>query len=523
MAIGTDFSTTSPQPAETSTASSSPVNPRVWQGSFIVETANMRRRESPMYVMTNPTLSVALIPDLPTEEIFCDTERKKLKAGILCLYCPAQNHCSLSMNENCDSTVRKDMLEALRRIANGSGTAKENKNNQNTFATNATVFDLLTTRSLAIPVSNGQLMLGTWQGVYLFYDNYFCSAEQNGPPKVFWALIEGAEYERTEYSANHAGSFSLGTYLKETTLSNEEESDSQFHCLTHLHTHHTSASLCLRDKEQQAFKEKGNSPEKHDPKKPKQARRIAALAKQGQKSNSVDLEREVMNEVVLDRWNDEFFEHTYEGRDDMTGHLKCTLLGCSTILDLNSQGRSKNAVLNEHREGRSLRKISLVHVLYSSQKIKKSLEEQAAGAAALADSSTNSTAPSNKQVVEIVIDDPSSSSAPITDVTELVIQHVIGRSSASTAATAPAVLFVGVSGPARLVTSRSKFPVDTLKALCAREYWYHLLPSSAMIPLGGLRSFDSGTRTAGEEQDRFFVVTQAGPNTSAIKLTLVSL
>ena len=40
----------------------------------------------------------------------------------------------------------------------------------------------------------------------------------------------------------------------------------------------------------------------------------------------------VVVEVVPEKWHYEFFQHTMEGPDDMTGHLKCSMLGCSATL-----------------------------------------------------------------------------------------------------------------------------------------------------------------------------------------------
>ena len=39
-----------------------------------------------------------------------------------------------------------------------------------------------------------------------------------------------------------------------------------------------------------------------------------------------------MTRLVPESWNQEFFEHTYEGPDDMPGHMKCSLLGCSATV-----------------------------------------------------------------------------------------------------------------------------------------------------------------------------------------------
>ena len=62
-----------------------------------------------------------------------------------------------------------------------------------------------------------------------------------------------------------------------------------------------------------------------------------------------------LNAVVPERWNDEFFTHTYEGPDDMPGHVKSSLMGVSLTLPV-ADGRlatdpSQGVFLCEHRDG----------------------------------------------------------------------------------------------------------------------------------------------------------------------------
>lgn len=41
-----------------------------------------------------------------------------------------------------------------------------------------------------------------------------------------------------------------------------------------------------------------------------------------------------LNTVVPEAWNDQFFEHTYEGPDDMPGHAKSALFGAGATVPL---------------------------------------------------------------------------------------------------------------------------------------------------------------------------------------------
>lgn len=56
-----------------------------------------------------------------------------------------------------------------------------------------------------------------------------------------------------------------------------------------------------------------------------------------------------MNKVVPEKWHHEFFQHTMEGVDDMTGHLKCSLLGCSATIPAAAGVPVAPVRLNEHR------------------------------------------------------------------------------------------------------------------------------------------------------------------------------
>ncbi|CAK0819260.1 unnamed protein product [Prorocentrum cordatum] len=61
-----------------------------------------------------------------------------------------------------------------------------------------------------------------------------------------------------------------------------------------------------------------------------------------------------MRAVVPESWNDEFFQHTHEGPDDMPGHVKSTLLGCGVAVPVAggspALGGQQRIQLNEHRD-----------------------------------------------------------------------------------------------------------------------------------------------------------------------------
>ena len=53
-----------------------------------------------------------------------------------------------------------------------------------------------------------------------------------------------------------------------------------------------------------------------------------------------------LNRIVPESWNDEFFRHTHEGRDDMPGHVKSTLCGAGKTIPV---ADGKLALGPEHR------------------------------------------------------------------------------------------------------------------------------------------------------------------------------
>jgi secondary thiamine-phosphate synthase enzyme len=77
--------------------------------------------------------------------------------------------CSLTINENADPDVRRDMEVALNKIApaswNHDGTFKHTMEGDDDMPGH--LKSSLMGVSLNIPISDGRLALGTWQGIYL--------------------------------------------------------------------------------------------------------------------------------------------------------------------------------------------------------------------------------------------------------------------------------------------------------------------------------------------------------------------
>ncbi|KAL9138211.1 MAG: hypothetical protein Q9175_000587 [Cornicularia normoerica] len=90
-----------------------------------------------------------------------------IKCGLVHLFLQ-HTSCALSMNENWDDDVRADMSDAL------DGIVKEDKGGKGIYRHDAEGSDdmpahiksSLIGASVSIPISNGKLATGTWQGVW---------------------------------------------------------------------------------------------------------------------------------------------------------------------------------------------------------------------------------------------------------------------------------------------------------------------------------------------------------------------
>ncbi len=91
-------------------------------------------------------------------------ELARCQAGILQLFLQ-HTSASLSINENADPDVRQDLDMALARIAPESFPYRHTAEGPDDMP--AHVKSSLLGASVSIPVQDGRLALGTWQGIYL--------------------------------------------------------------------------------------------------------------------------------------------------------------------------------------------------------------------------------------------------------------------------------------------------------------------------------------------------------------------
>ncbi len=116
-----------------------------------------------------------------TREIYDNLPKPLPKAGMLNLFVK-HTSCALTINENADPDVRSDMEKILNRMV------KENEPYYDHVLEGAddmpahakcSLFGV----SVTIPITDGRLNLGTWQGVYL------CEFRDYGGPRRIVATI----------------------------------------------------------------------------------------------------------------------------------------------------------------------------------------------------------------------------------------------------------------------------------------------------------------------------------------------
>ena len=109
-------------------------------------------------------------PGRGTTDIGAAVARVVAASGIrtgVCTVFLQHTSASLVLCENADPDVRRDLETLLSRLApDGDPAYVHDTEGPDDMAAHAR--SILTSNSLSIPVAEGKLMLGTWQGVYLY-------------------------------------------------------------------------------------------------------------------------------------------------------------------------------------------------------------------------------------------------------------------------------------------------------------------------------------------------------------------
>ena len=89
-----------------------------------------------------------------------------LRCGVVHVFVQ-HTSCSLTITENADPDVRRDLETVMARLApDGDPAWRHDAEGPDDMA--AHVRSMLTSTSVSVPVGGGRLLLGTWQGIYLW-------------------------------------------------------------------------------------------------------------------------------------------------------------------------------------------------------------------------------------------------------------------------------------------------------------------------------------------------------------------
>ena len=105
-----------------------------------------------------------------TLEVTAEVQRAVAATGVrsgVCTVFLQHTSASLILCENADPDVRRDLETILSRLApDGDPAYRHDTEGPDDMAAHAR--SMLTSNSFTIPVADGRLMLGTWQGLYLY-------------------------------------------------------------------------------------------------------------------------------------------------------------------------------------------------------------------------------------------------------------------------------------------------------------------------------------------------------------------
>ena len=102
-----------------------------------------------------------------TDKVRAVASKSKVKDGICFIFCP-HTTAGLTINENADPQVKRDIINTLNKLVPENAGYAHSEGNADSHIKSS-----LFGSSLAIFIEDGQLALGTWQGIY------FC--ESDGP------------------------------------------------------------------------------------------------------------------------------------------------------------------------------------------------------------------------------------------------------------------------------------------------------------------------------------------------------
>lgn len=96
-----------------------------------------------------------------TEQVQRVVAQSKVKDGVCWLFVP-HTTAAITVNENADPSVKADILEQLYRLIPPNLPYRHTEGNAD-----AHIKAVLVGNSLSVPIVDGRLRLGTWQGIFL--------------------------------------------------------------------------------------------------------------------------------------------------------------------------------------------------------------------------------------------------------------------------------------------------------------------------------------------------------------------
>ncbi len=135
--------------------------------------------------MSDNRFEVIILSSFQREQIIDITEKvqetlsiQKDMSGVIYVFVP-HTTAGITINENADPDVKRDILLGLKDIVSDKLPYRHIEGNSS-----AHLKTLLTGNSVTMPVENGKLGLGTWQGIY------FCEFDGPRERKVLIKLIK---------------------------------------------------------------------------------------------------------------------------------------------------------------------------------------------------------------------------------------------------------------------------------------------------------------------------------------------
>ena len=101
-----------------------------------------------------------------TERVAAIVAKSGVATG-LCNVFTRHTSASLVITENADSAVRRDLERFMQRVA-PDGSPDYEHDTEGPDDMPAHIRSVLTSATLSVPVAEGELQLGTWQGIYLW-------------------------------------------------------------------------------------------------------------------------------------------------------------------------------------------------------------------------------------------------------------------------------------------------------------------------------------------------------------------